>query len=380
MTYLELIKTTLDFLSKEDLEKSYYEYWGLNGSAKAIAERKNRAKSAILYLVMEELITRGMTINNEIYEALKKSLTTYSFDFEKTVQNAQDMAEEEIINDPETLELISQMDDEYTEEEEKDEISQKIYNQFLIKTIEFSRSNRIYEEISKPINKIIFHTVTTIPELFFTTNGQKYLPSEYKNLNNIIKCHHLLNEKIAFYEMGDNNCELDSYDSLYYTTKALSVIFSIIEKNNYKAFRKLDEIDDYLHNIQTTDKQQSLICWEPDNIKDSIEIIYNTRDINELDLKSKALKIEPDNHDKFMDFILNDQELSQTFSNQEIALILLAYYNPYEENPVLDLKKNMSSIKRILEKDINQFQKERILKNFSNSKKKEEPPKQFIKK
>lgn len=381
MTYLELMKRTLDFLSKEDLEKSYYEYWGLNGSDKAIAERKNLAKSAILYLMMEEFIANDIAVEPNIYNAIKKSLTTYQFNIEKTITNASNIAEHIILDDPETLEVISRIEDEFTEEEEKDKLEQELYNKFLDATAEISYKNRQYDEVSKPINKIIFNAVTIMPELFFTTNGRKYLPKEHQNYKDFeIKCHHFLKGKIACYEMGDNNCSLNSYDSLYYTVKTLSIIFSIIEKNNYGAFRKLDEIDDYLDNIQKINKEQALIWWKPDNIKNSIEIIYDTRNIKEFDLKTEALKKEPNNHDKFMDFILNDEELSQTFSNKEIALILLDYYNPNMKNPVQDLKQNMASIKRVLEEDISQFQKERILNNFSNSKNKDEPPKQFIKK
>lgn len=381
MTYLELIKRTLDFLSKEDLEKSYYEYWGLNDSDKAIAERKNTAKSEILYLVMEELIANGVAVEPNIYETIKNSLTTYRLNLEKTIKNAYSNAKRIVLEDPETLEIISQIEYEFTDEEEKERLSKELYNKYLNATIKMTYKSLECDEISEPINQIIFHTVTTMPELFFTSKGKKYLPKEYQQSKDLeIKCCQFLKEKLALYEMGDSNCSLDEYDSLYYAAKTLSIIFSIVEQDNYKAFRKLDEINDYLYTIQIKKMQLSGVSSAPDNLKSAIEIIYNTRNIKEFDLKSEALNTQQDNHDKFMDFILNNQELSQTFSNKEIALILFTCYDPYKENPIEDLKNNIPIIKRILESSSNIYQKQRTLKNFSNSKNKEEPPRQFVKK
>ena len=249
----------------------------------------------------------------------------------------------------------------------------KLFENIIGKTIENIAQNIQINVVEYPINSIIRNTVTALPELLFTQNGQSYLPKGYnvggQGLN--IKCNRLLRGQLFIHKMEDKNKYLNGYNSLYYSIKAANTILNLARKGDYNGLRKLDAIDDSISIIESDRMERSMYKTNDIDIKNAIEIVYETRNKSEFDLKEQALLPEgqsQDEADEFMDFILSDPTINETFSPRDIALILLNYYDPKEEKIKATFQENMPSIKRILDSTSNLYQKRRQLSHLAEKK------------
>lgn len=382
MTYLELMEKTLKFIKKEEFDPSYYDFWYCGDPKQIKKNQKHLAGLGLMYLTMKELQSNGMMINDAILSKIEEELTIYEANVTNTIISATTAASEEFASDADSLEVLSKIDSEDTSEEEKEELIAKLYESFVEKTAEKVAQNIQIDVAEYPINHLIRNTVIALPELLFTQTGQEYLPKGYnvggQGLN--IKCNRLLRNQLAIHKMEEENCYLNGYNSLYYSIKAASTILNLARKGNYSGLRKLDAIDDSISIVESDRMERSMYRARNLDIKSTLEIVYQSKDKSEFDLKDQALLPEglyQDKTDEFMDFILSDPTINEIFSTRDIALILLNYYDPKEEKPKSSLQESMPSIKRILESTSSLYQKRRQLSHLAE--KKSTGP-QFVKK
>lgn len=372
MTYLELITTTLKFIKNEDLASSYYDFW-YNGDPKNIKQgQKQTASLGLMYLTMKVLQSNGIVINDELLSKIEQNLTGYEIDLIGTLIKATSTTDDKVENDLYTTEMLRKIDNEEDmEEREKllDELAENIIEKAMASIVQ----NIQMSVVDYPINTLIKNTVTVLPELLFTQTGQRYLPKEFNVSGQVlnIKCHRLLREQLIIHKIGHNTFYLNGYNSLYYSIKAANVILNLARKGDYSGLRKLDAIDESISIIEMDKIERSMYQTKNIDMKNALEIVYEARDKSKFDLEEQSLLPEGEYHnqaDEFIDFILSDPTINETFSAREIALILLNYYNPKEDNPKTSLQESIPSIKRILESTSNSYQKGRQLSHLAEKK------------
>ncbi len=373
MTYLELMKKTLEFIKKDGLDDSYYDFWYDGDPRKIKKKQEKQADFGLMYLAMKELQSNGIMINDAVLSKIEEELTAYGPSVNVTILNATVAAGEEFFEDIASLEVLSKIDSEDTSEEEREKLIAELYESFVEKAVENVTRNIQMDIVESPINNLIRNTVTALPELLFTQTGQKYLPKGYnvggQGMN--IKCNSILRDLLIIHGAKDKDNYLNGYNSLYYSVKAASIISSLARKGNYIGLRRLEEIDDFIGVIESDRIERSMYQTKNHDIKSALEMVYQTRNKSEFDLKEQALLPKgqyQDKADEFIDFILSDSTINETFSTGDIALILLNYYNPEDKNPKASLQESMSSIKRILKSPNNPYQKGRQLNHLAEKK------------
>lgn len=376
MTYLELIETTLKFIKDNDLDPSYYDLW-YDGDPKLINhQQKKEVVLGLMYLAMIELQSNGMKVNGVMLSKIEDQLTVYETDVIGTIIKATTTASDKVWSDLDTLEMLDSIDNE-EDTEEREKLLGKIYKN-VAKTVMENMAQNVQRTVAEyPINNLIRNTVTALPELLFTQTGQKYLPKGFivggQGMN--AKCNSILRHMLVIHQMKEENNYLNGYNSLYYSVKAASIISDLARKGNYTGLKRLTAIDDFIDIIESDRIERSMYQAEDTDIKSALELIYQTKNKGFFYLTEQVLLSDSqdqdkdkDKEDEFLDFILSDPTIKETFSIGDISLILLDYYDSKEENPKASLQENMPSIKRILGSTSNLYQKRRQLSHLAEKK------------
>lgn len=358
MTYFQIMIKTLEFFVKETLDNEYYEFWHLYHT-EYIPEWKQQAKLGIMYLLLLQMKNTS-NINNNLFKKIEEKLTTYEISLCKTFEKAIETTTEEVIDDPDSSDLLCLINTDDIDSDLRTEIEHELSEIYFDAYRKNISENVQTEILETPLNIIIYAVVTTIAELFFTYKGDKYLSDEYKIEDEKLrqKCYEYVTTKIQDYKFGSNDeCFLDEYDSLYYSTKLIYVVLELIKNKQYDKLERLINIDNCL-------------IWEvqinsENNYQTMIEILYDTRNVLELDLQDNAFL--PTENDIYLDFFLNNPALNNLFSDVDMALILINFFDNQEPESINQIIDNLEDITRILKSSNTLTHKGKQLKKLKKS-------------
>ena len=358
MTYFEIMIKSLEFYVKESLGNKYYEFWDICNT-QYIPEWKQQARLGIMYLLLLEMKDFA-NIDYNLLKNIERKLTTYDIDLCKTVNKANLITKEEILENPYYLDSLCLIHDCEINNDLKDQIMIELANAYYDSLNKNTYKNIQKEVLETPLNNIIYTVVTTIPELFLTYKGCKYLSGEYKIEDESLrkKCYEYITTKIKDYKNGSNdNCFLDEYDSLYYSIKLIYVVLNLIKNKRFDSLNKLINFDDFLIlNIEVNSEN---------DYQSMIEILYDTRKVLELNLKDNAF-ISSKN-DIYLSFFLENYDLNELFSNEEISLILSDFFDIRDEEPIKQIVDNIKNINKILKSTNSVAKKRKQLRKLKKS-------------
>ena len=177
MTYIQLMIKVLEIFTKEIPSSDYNELWRVNNETRE--EFVKGLKLDLMYLLLTKINTKT-SVNQNLLTILEKQLTSYDVSYSNTLKYVNEMAIKELIEKPETFDIISQIQSEDIADELKEELADVIFNEYINALKDNFADNIQNVIVAKPIDNIFYDVITLLPELFFTQTGYKYIPEEYR--------------------------------------------------------------------------------------------------------------------------------------------------------------------------------------------------------
>lgn len=400
MTYIQLMIKVLEIFTKEIPSNNYNELWRANNETRE--EFVKGLKLDLMYLLLTKINTKT-PVNPNLLKVIERQLTSYDVSYSNTLKFVNEMVSKELIEEPETFDIISQIQSEDITNELKEELSDVITNEYINAFKENFADNIQSVIVAKPIDNIFYDVITLLPELFFTQTGYKYIPEEYRIDDEKLReeCYEYVVDSIHSYrnyriddygrekfgipkdELANEEDNLDyedfdmnddledyyeayddefdeqdeaddygveewvidtqftGYSGLYHSIKLISIVLNFIQNKQYDKLKKFIAIDEYI-------KRESERVQGSQDYYTLVEILYNTRNINELDL-SKDIFI-PCKNDEYLEFFLSDPKLSETLTDKLIGRLILYYFDSTDEFSISQIKKNLENLpmRRIL--------------------------------
>lgn len=349
-------------------------------------------KLDLMYLFLTKINTKT-SVNSNMLKILERELTSYDISFSNTIKYVNENICNELLEDPTTFDIISQIQSEDIADEKKEELAADIADKYFNAFEDNFANNAQSIIIAKPIDNIFYDVITLLPELFFTPTGYKYIPEEYRIYDEKLReeCYEYVVDSIHSYrnyriddygrekfgilkdesidEKNDNldyedfddddileDCfeefdELDEsdnyeieewvidtqftgYSGLYHSIKIISIVLNFIKNKQYDKLKKFIAIDEYI-------KRESERVQGSQDYYTLVEILYNTRSISEFDL-NKDIFISCKN-DKYLEFFLSDK-LSEILTDRLIGRLILYYFDSTDELSISQIKKNLDNL------------------------------------
>ena len=401
MTYIQLIIKVLQVFTKEMPSDNYNELWRANNET-----RENFIKGLkldLMYLFLTKINTKT-SVNPNLLKTLERELTAYDISFTNTLKYVNEKIGEELLEEPATFDIISQIQNEDIRDELKEELVVDIANEYINAFKDSFADNVQSIIIAKPIDNIFYDVITLLPELFFTPTGYKYIPEEYRIDDEKLReeCYEYVIDSIHSYrnyriddygrekfgipkdetvdeedneldyedfdmyddleycceEYDEDLDELDEYEDygmeewvidtqftgysgLYHSIKIISIVLNFIKNKQYDKLKKFIAIDEYI-------KRESERVQGSQDYYTLVEILYNTRSISEFDLSKDIFM--PCKNDEYLDFFLNNPKLSETLTDKLIGRLILYYFDSTDDFSISQIMKNPDNLpmKRIL--------------------------------
>ncbi len=319
MTYFQVINKVLQYYIKEPLDKEVFQDWGiLIDDDHDLLDFKKTAQKEQIYLFLSEFMKYSSLNYNyfHLYNYLNENLATLYIDKEETIQKALEITRKELNNDLFYMDAKLILEDEesrtnYSQESLK-QLQEYKETKELKGAIDYiSQGNYKTQVLFSPMENMIYDVITLLPELFFTENGYKYISSSYKieDENAREKCYeYVKNSTINF--CFDKDC-LHDYRSIYYAMRLTNLVIGLVKSNKLDALENLIEIDDYLWDIK-------------EDFTSVVNIFYNIDFESKMNLEDKVF--DDINNDEGLMFLLDDKQIHEDLSNEQIAVTLSYYF------------------------------------------------------
>lgn len=401
MTYIQLMIKVLEIFTKEMPSSDYNELWRVNNETRE--EFVKGLKLDLMYLLLTKINTKT-SVNQNLLTILEKQLTSYDVSYSNTLKYVNEMAIKELIEEPETFDIISQIQSEDIADELKEELADVIFNEYINAFKDNFADNIQNVIVAKPIDNIFYDVITLLPELFFTQTGYKYIPEEYRIEDEKLReeCYEYVVDSIHSYrnyriddygrekfglpndeiideedddldyehfDMDDDledcfeqydeefdepeesddygieewviDTQFTGYSGLYHSIKLISIVLNFIKNKQYDKLKKFIAIDEYI-------KRESERVQGSQDYYTLVEILYNTRSISELNLSKDIFM--PCKNDEYLEFFLSDTKLSEILTDRLIGRLILYYFDATDELSISQIKKNLDNLpmRRIL--------------------------------
>ncbi len=345
MTYYEILKSGYEFLMHEEIEGEFVEEIFCRSSIKDEVLQKE-FKMLYMYLELYMLKKRGLLskAHQKLLLYLEKELAVEEFSackkFEKASQKTQKDMQENLDGIEEYLSHVIDDLDTETKEMLQDNIVDDYISRLTrnLKDIELET-----EVVESAFDNMLETIILSLPYLFFTKEGYKYIPSEF----------HIIDEKLreeCFNYYHDLIYSFYSYHIEYgkekvfwlIMIKILELILLFISQKDYSKLKRFIEIDSSMF----YEKNDCLINC----------LMSFPKDI-EIDLETKAF--EATTIPEFLNLFISDNTMFSEFTPYQISIIVIGYFRQVRnKNKAMNLLlARISQIKEIFASQENESQK-----------------------